>query len=154
MNKNLYDFMVRYFLWIDWSFFWLILDTDDENESSTVILRCNGTFTGHSDTVWCLYALDDILLSGSSDKTVKVRKINKQSNFNWTFFFKVWNLRETPYTNLATLHGHQEGVLSLTVKERTVFSGSGDKSIFVKKKQTRLYLHILTSFLGLEFRWL
>ena len=58
--------------------------------------------------------MDDILLSGSTDKTVKV-----------------WNLRETPYTNLATLHGHQDGVLSLTVKDRTVFSGSGDKSIFV-----------------------
>ncbi|CAF1562167.1 unnamed protein product [Rotaria magnacalcarata] len=89
-------------------------DSDDENELSTVILRCNGTFTGHSDTVWCLYALDDVLLSGSSDKTVKV-----------------WNLRETPYTNLVTLHGHEEGVLSLTVKERTAFSGSVDKSIFV-----------------------
>ncbi|CAF3598649.1 unnamed protein product [Rotaria sordida] len=89
-------------------------DSDDENELSTVILRCNGTFTGHSDTVWCLYALDDVLLSGSTDKTVKV-----------------WNLRETPYTNLATLHGHEEGVLSLTVKERTVFSGSVDKSIIV-----------------------
>jgi WD40 repeat protein len=49
---------------------------------------------------------------------------------------KVWNLRETPYTNLATLHGHQEGVLSLTVKDRTVFSGSADKSIFVKKNLT------------------
>ena len=40
-----------------------------------IILRCNGTFTGHNDTVWCLYTLDDILLSGSGDKTVKVRKI-------------------------------------------------------------------------------
>ena len=45
---------------------------------------------------------------------------------------QVWNLRETPYTNLATLRGHQEAVLSLTVKERTVFSGSADKSIFVR----------------------
>ncbi|CAM2717067.1 unnamed protein product [Rotaria socialis] len=104
-------------------------DSDDENELSTVILRCNGTFTGHSDTVWCLYALDDVLLSGSSDKTVKV-----------------WNLRETPYTNLATLHGHEEGVLSLTVKERTAFSGSVDKSIFVwnlndYKKTTSFVAH-------------
>jgi WD40 repeat protein len=85
MNKNPYDFMVRYFIRIDWSFFWLILDTDDENESSTVILRCNGTFTGHSDTVWCLYALDDVLLSGSSDKTVKVKNIRTYLNFSRTF---------------------------------------------------------------------
>lgn len=91
------------------------LDSDDDDiDRLQVILRCQGTFTGHNDTVWCLHALDDVLLSGSSDKTVKV-----------------WNLRETPYTNLETLHGHQEGVLSLTVKERTVFSGGADKAIHV-----------------------
>jgi hypothetical protein len=54
--------------------FYFILDSDEENDLPSVILRCNGTFTGHSDTVWCLYALDDVLLSGSSDKTVKVRQ--------------------------------------------------------------------------------
>jgi len=90
------------------------IHSDDDQDLPSIILRCNGTFTGHNDTVWCLHALDDVLLSGSSDKTVKV-----------------WNLRETPYTNLATLRGHHEAVLSLTVKERTVFSGSADKSIFV-----------------------
>jgi len=58
--------------------FYFILDSEDENELTTVILRCNGTFTGHSDTVWCLYALDDVLLSGSSDKTVKVRNRQKK----------------------------------------------------------------------------
>ncbi|CAF0911073.1 unnamed protein product [Adineta ricciae] len=89
-------------------------DSDDDQDFPSVILRCNGTFTGHNDTVWCLYALHDVLLSGSSDKTVKV-----------------WNLCGTPFTNLATLHGHHDAVLSLTVKERTVFSGGGDNSIFV-----------------------
>ncbi len=92
--------------------------------------------------MWCLYALDDVLLSGSSDKTVKVRERRKILNFIFKFnITKVWNLRETPYTNLATLHGHQEGVLSLTVKERTVFSGSGDKSIFVKTSKICYTLH-------------
>ncbi|CAF4281967.1 unnamed protein product, partial [Adineta steineri] len=46
-------------------------DSDDDNDLPSVILRCNGTFTGHNDAIWCLYALDDVLLSGSSDKTVK-----------------------------------------------------------------------------------
>ncbi|CAF1584518.1 unnamed protein product, partial [Rotaria sordida] len=32
--------------------------SDDENELSTVILRCNGTFTGHSDTVRSLTVND------------------------------------------------------------------------------------------------
>lgn len=53
-------------------YFFFRIDSDDDNELTTVTLRCNGTFTGHSDTVWCLYALDDVLLSGSSDKTVRV----------------------------------------------------------------------------------
>jgi hypothetical protein len=54
--------------------FYFILDSDEENDLPSVILRFNGTFTGLSVTVWCLYALDDVLLSGSSDKTVKVRQ--------------------------------------------------------------------------------
>jgi hypothetical protein len=49
-------------------------DSEDETDLPAVILRCNGTFAGHNDTVWCLHALDDVLLSGSSDKTVKVRR--------------------------------------------------------------------------------
>jgi hypothetical protein len=52
-------------------------------------------------------------------------------SFDRTVSSQVWNLRETPFTNLATLHGHEQAVLSLTVKERTVFSGGADKSIFV-----------------------
>ena len=54
------------------SIFHCLLDSDDDRDFPSVILRCNGTFTGHNDTVWCLYALHDVLLSGSSDKTVKV----------------------------------------------------------------------------------
>ena len=108
-----------------------MVDTDDDNDVSKVVLRCNGTFTGHSDTVWCLYALDDVLLSGSSDKTVKVGRDRTNPPYELHSSTKIWNLRETPYTNLATLHGHQEGVLSLTVREDTIFSGSADHSIHV-----------------------
>jgi len=55
-------------------FFCCCKDSDDDIDlPPQVILRCQGTFTGHNDTVWCLHALDDVLLSGSSDKTVKVR---------------------------------------------------------------------------------
>lgn len=50
------------------------VDSEDETDLPSVVLRCNGTFAGHNDTVWCLHALDDVLLSGSSDKTVKVRR--------------------------------------------------------------------------------
>ena len=83
--RNHGKYFDRNFIWF--AFYYLLLDSDDENDLPSVILRCNGTFTGHSDTVWCLYALDDVLLSGSSDKTVKVRQ-RKQIEFILKFFCK------------------------------------------------------------------
>ena len=38
------------------------------------IFKCKGTFVGHQGPVWCLTVYQDYLLSGSSDKTVKVIK--------------------------------------------------------------------------------
>lgn len=39
------------------------------------IFKCKGTFVGHQGPVWCLcvYSIGDLLFSGSSDKTIKVR---------------------------------------------------------------------------------
>ncbi|CAF0859529.1 unnamed protein product [Didymodactylos carnosus] len=91
-----------------------LADESENFEQSYVALRCNGTFAGHTDTVWSLFACENTLISGSSDKTIKI-----------------WNLHETPYSNLVTLHGHTDGILSLTVKENTLFSGGMDKSICV-----------------------
>ena len=38
------------------------------------IFKCKGTFVGHSGPVWCLCVHQDYLFSGSSDKTIKVRR--------------------------------------------------------------------------------
>lgn len=39
------------------------------------IFKCKGTFVGHQGPVWCLcvYSTGDLLFSGSSDKSIKVR---------------------------------------------------------------------------------
>lgn len=41
------------------------------------IFKCKGTFVGHQGPVWCLcvYSIGDLLFSGSSDKTIKVRAL-------------------------------------------------------------------------------
>lgn len=44
------------------------------------IFKCKGTFVGHQGPVWCLcvYSTGDLLFSGSSDKTIKVRALHKK----------------------------------------------------------------------------
>lgn len=74
MIANHYRILVKKRFFINSNVFCCCKDSDDDIDlPPQVILRCQGTFTGHNDTVWCLHALDDVLLSGSSDKTVKVR---------------------------------------------------------------------------------
>ena len=34
--------------------------------------KCRGTFVGHQSDIWCLITCGDILITGSSDKTIKV----------------------------------------------------------------------------------
>ena len=34
--------------------------------------KCRGTFVGHQSEIWCLITCGDILITGSSDKTIKV----------------------------------------------------------------------------------
>ena len=34
--------------------------------------KCRGTFVGHQAEIWCLITCGDILITGSSDKTIKV----------------------------------------------------------------------------------
>lgn len=47
------------------------------------IFKCKGTFVGHQGPVWCLcvYSIGDLLFSGSSDKTIKVRALPPQYVF-------------------------------------------------------------------------
>jgi E3 ubiquitin-protein ligase TRAF7 len=87
--------------------------------------KCIGTFNGHTGPVWCLVvnAEQKVLVSGSSDQTVKVWDIA-------TFKVK------------RTFHGHEGIVHAVASHGRLIFSGSSDKTIKIwsldKPKQTEL----------------
>ena len=78
-------------------------------------------FTAHSETVLSVDAIDDILISSSKDKSIKLWKLNEQENL-------------TPYQLIATFTGHLESVGCVAIAPRTTsffISGSVDKSIKV-----------------------
>lgn len=40
------------------------------------LLKCKGTIAGHNGPVWALTVVNNLLISSSSDATIKVCKIN------------------------------------------------------------------------------
>lgn len=88
-----------------------------------------GTFTGHSDIVWCVTFSPDgqILASCSEDKTVKIWKLDTGELLN-------------------TLLGHSEAVVSITFSPdgQTLASGSGDKTVKIWSLSTATELYTLS----------
>jgi len=85
------------------------------------------TFTDHAGPIWVLKVTNDLLLSGSSDKTIKV-----------------WDLSSMKL--VATLEGHAGIVHCLAVQKGKLMSGSDDKAIRVWDLNTykcinALYMH-------------
>ncbi|RKP38803.1 WD40-repeat-containing domain protein [Dimargaris cristalligena] len=68
---------------------------------------------GHSDSVYCLQFNDDLLVTGSRDRTVKF-----------------WDLRDD-YRCTRTLAGHEGSVLCLKYDARHLVTGSSDFSVMV-----------------------
>lgn len=77
------------------------------------MFKCRGTFVGHQGPVWCLCVFGDYLLSGSSDKTIKV-----------------WDTGST-YKCMRTLEGHSGIVLALCTYGNKLYSGSQDCNIII-----------------------
>jgi len=75
-------------------------------------ITCHGSFTGHSGPVWALAATESLLISGSSDATVKI-----------------WELATSACK--LTLTGHEGIVHAVAVNNRHVISGSSDKLLKV-----------------------
>ena len=48
--------------------------------------KCRGTFVGHQAEIWCLITCGDILITGSSDKTIKVINLFSFKNLSWYLF--------------------------------------------------------------------
>lgn len=97
--------------------------------------------------------LVDQRFGGQNGQSKTIFPSKRKENF-LLIFSKIWNLSETPFSNSATLHGHQDAVLSLTVKDRTVLTGGADKSIFVKRKKKKSFClrQIFEQFLSRRFR--
>lgn len=79
-------------------------------------------FLAHSDTVLSLDVIDDLMVSSSKDKTIKLWQMKE--NDNKTFSYHL----------IATFKGHLEsiGCVALAPKTTSIFiSGSSDQSIKV-----------------------
>ncbi|NWR25535.1 TRAF7 ligase, partial [Emberiza fucata] len=108
------------------------------------IFKCKGTFVGHQGPVWCLcvYSIGDLLFSGSSDKTIKVRAslFHAPSAFargteaefvcgvGGCCFLKfppknpVWDIQNLQKVN--TIRAHDNPVCTLVSSHNMLFSGS------------------------------
>ncbi|NXY38879.1 TRAF7 ligase, partial [Pomatorhinus ruficollis] len=111
------------------------------------IFKCKGTFVGHQGPVWCLcvYSIGDLLFSGSSDKTIKVRAsfFHAPSAFahgteaeficvlgRWLFppkpfhdsCLQVWDIQNLQKVN--TIRAHDNPVCTLVSSHNMLFSGS------------------------------
>ncbi|KAJ1980946.1 hypothetical protein H4R34_002266 [Dimargaris verticillata] len=68
---------------------------------------------GHSDSVYCLQFQDELLVTGSRDRTIKF-----------------WNLGDG-FECMRTLTGHEGSVLCLKYDERCLVTGSSDSTVMV-----------------------
>lgn len=75
-------------------------------------LHLRGVLSGHQGGVWCMQVVGDVLITGSTDRTIAV-----------------WNVRTM--TKQVDLIGHSSTIRSLVVFEQFVISGSRDGVIRV-----------------------
>lgn len=93
--------------------------------------RLKSTLVGHTNAVNCVCVLDNLIVSGSTDKTVKI-----------------WNVRSEKC--IDTLSGHSGQINAIVhfenTKEKLVCSGSSDKTIIIwnldKSKSNSKTLHV------------
>ncbi|RXN06602.1 F-box WD repeat-containing 7 isoform X3 [Labeo rohita] len=90
----------------------------------SVISQCLRTLVGHTGGVWSSQMRDNIIISGSTDRTLKV-----------------WNA-ETGEC-IHTLYGHTSTVRCMHLHEKRVVSGSRDATLRVWDIETGQCLHVL-----------
>ena len=85
-------------------------------------------FTAHSETVLSVDAIDDLLISSSKDKSIKLWKIKEKET-------------DPQYQLIATFTGHLESVGCVAIAPKTTsffISGSVDKSMKTFQKQKKV----------------
>jgi WD40 repeat protein len=86
--------------------------------------------TEHSGKVYSLQRIQDLLISGSSDKTIKVNQ--KFPNELHSIFTQLWDVSSSVECK-STLTGHSAGINSIALVEHgpQIASGGDDKAIRV-----------------------
>ena len=75
--------------------------------------KCRGTYVGHQSEIWCLITCGDILITGSSDKTIKV-----------------WD-NSSSFKCQQSLEAHTSQVFSLLKCGNYLYIGSADGLIII-----------------------
>ncbi|XP_062116418.1 protein JINGUBANG [Humulus lupulus] len=91
-------------------------DDDDDSEDRGIDVVVLGALRGHGKAILCLAVVEDLVFSGSADKTVRV-----------------WRGMERSYSCLAVLEGHTGPVkcLSATVEDCNTTSSGGDTTCVI-----------------------
>lgn len=117
----------------DWSSQRLFMAADDSivrvYEYKTGGLQLRGVLSGHQGGVWCMQVVGDILITGSTDRTIAV-----------------WNVRSM--AKQLDLIGHASTIRSLKVHDQYVISGSRDGVIRVWEWSTGRCVHCLLGHSG------
>ena len=108
------------------------------------------TLNGHTDTVWSVFAINNLIISGSNDDSIKIWDVHSGELINtlnghteavWSVFainnliisgswdnsIKIWSIDTGKCIN--TLNCHTEWVRSVFAVGNLIISGSSDKSI-------------------------
>ncbi|KAL6069545.1 E3 ubiquitin-protein ligase traf7 [Balamuthia mandrillaris] len=96
-----------------------------DEEVNTHIFKCKGTFMGHEGPVWSLAVTPTLLISGSSDQTIRV-----------------WD--RATFKVRHTLTGHNGIVHAVIVVGKRLISGSSDKTIKVWNTKTMKCVQTIT----------
>ncbi|UYV76441.1 hypothetical protein LAZ67_14000406 [Cordylochernes scorpioides] len=92
--------------------------------------NCNvRTFHGHTQGVFCVQFDDTRIVSGSSDKTIKVRRRHYAAAQVLPVSVQVWNIRTNSPWSVMTLVGHSGTVRCLHLQGNRLVSGSSDCTI-------------------------
>jgi len=103
-------------------------DAGENAPPSQFDVKCIGTFERHTGPVWCLAISHNVLVSGSSDMTLKV-----------------WDLSGATFKYKKTLEGHNGIVHTVVFLGRDIISGSDDKTIKVWNVDTGECTRTLTA---------
>jgi WD40 repeat protein len=82
------------------------------------------TLEGHTQGITCCKTRGDYIISGSSDKTLRIWELQKNTTLNSSI-----GTAGPGYLNTRTLHGHQSGIKTLDLDDRLLFSVSNDQQM-------------------------